>query len=334
MTRHHARTSRTLSRRGWTPYLVVVAGVCLAMLSPGLTAHAADPAVPADLEVPAGHTLFLRGRAIGTQNYLCLPTDSGLGWVLFGPQATLFNFGRQIITHFLSPNPDEEDLPRATWQHSRDTSSVWAMAIGSSSDPDFVRPGAIPGCCSRWWERSPVLAGGPGLPRPPLSSGYAPREAWRRKPAVTRLQTSERELSCLTEPSTSSISRCSSSTVPARAPTQPAGMTRWSPQRRTGTELLSTISRVRSVKAGFVHETPMSHSSHRRRASERSPGASAENAGGISGAALRQVEWGPEPRIAWLSRWTSKPAGAGTKNWLTAQARRSLIFHARSQERA
>ena len=125
MTRRHAGTSRTLARRGWTPYLLLVAGVCLAMLSPGLYAHAAVPAVPAELEVPAGHTLFLRGRAIGTQNYICLPTDPGFGWVLFGPQATLFKFRRQIITHFLSPNPDEADLPRATWQHSRDTSRIW-----------------------------------------------------------------------------------------------------------------------------------------------------------------------------------------------------------------
>ena len=47
---------------------------------------------PPGLEVPAGHTLFLQGSAIGTQNYICLPTDSGFGWVFFGPQATLFNF--------------------------------------------------------------------------------------------------------------------------------------------------------------------------------------------------------------------------------------------------
>ena len=141
MTCYHARTPRTLSRRGWTPYLVVLAGVCLAMLSPGLYAHAT---VPDDLEVPAGNALFLRAHAIGTQNYLCLPTDSGFGWALFGPQATLFKFGRQIITHFLSPNPDEEDLPRATWQHSRDTSRIWASAVASSSDPDFVRFDAIP----------------------------------------------------------------------------------------------------------------------------------------------------------------------------------------------
>ena len=52
--------------------------------------------------------------------------------------------GEQIITHFLSPNPDEGDLPRATWQHSRDTSRIWGNVVASSSDPSFVRRGAIP----------------------------------------------------------------------------------------------------------------------------------------------------------------------------------------------
>jgi hypothetical protein len=51
---------------------------------------------------------------------------------------------RQIITHFLSPNPDESGMACATWQHSRDTSTVWAMASASSSDPNFVESGAIP----------------------------------------------------------------------------------------------------------------------------------------------------------------------------------------------
>ena len=35
-------------------------------------------------------------------------------------------------------------MPRATWQDSRDTSAVWAKAIQTSSDPNFVKPGAIP----------------------------------------------------------------------------------------------------------------------------------------------------------------------------------------------
>jgi hypothetical protein len=101
--------------------------------------------VPAKIQVPEGNKMFLEGHAFGTQNYICLPSSAGFSWTLFGPQATLFNDdARQIITHFLSGNPAEGGLPRATWQHSRDTSSVWAQAIASSTDPAFVAPGAIP----------------------------------------------------------------------------------------------------------------------------------------------------------------------------------------------
>ena len=50
----------------------------------------------------------------------------------------------QVITHFLSPNPFEGGTPRATWQSSRDTSTVWAVSNVPSSDPKFVAPGAIP----------------------------------------------------------------------------------------------------------------------------------------------------------------------------------------------
>ncbi|MGH9868985.1 MAG: DUF3455 domain-containing protein [Candidatus Polarisedimenticolia bacterium] len=103
------------------------------------------PPVPPGIPAPAGTEAFLAGHAIGTQNYICLPSAVGFAWTLFGPQATLFGEGgRQIITHFLSPNPDESGLARATWQHSRDTSAVWAFATASSSDPNFVAPGAIP----------------------------------------------------------------------------------------------------------------------------------------------------------------------------------------------
>jgi len=84
------------------------------------------PAVPSDLNVNDDEVAFLMAHAVGTQNYVCLPNASGYGWVLFGPQATLFDEdGGQIITHFLSANPVENGLPRPTWQHSRDTSSVW-----------------------------------------------------------------------------------------------------------------------------------------------------------------------------------------------------------------
>src|SRR5262245_4837842 len=104
------------------------------------------PAVPADLNVNAGESGFLIAHAVGTQNYVCLPAAAGgYAWVLFGPQATLFDEdGGQVITHFLSANPVENGLPRPTWQHSRDTSRVWAALAASSTDPAYVEANAIP----------------------------------------------------------------------------------------------------------------------------------------------------------------------------------------------
>ena len=107
-------------------------------------AHPGSPSIPPTLVVPAGNKAFLVGHAIGTQNYMCLPAanPAGVSWINVGPQATLFaDNGRQIITHFLSPNPDEGGIARATWQHSRDTSAVWAV---TSADPVVVDPGSIP----------------------------------------------------------------------------------------------------------------------------------------------------------------------------------------------
>jgi hypothetical protein len=135
--------------------------VCLAALAVAFTVSWAPPAyadrvkppdMPDNIQVEEGNKAFLEGRAIGTQNYICLPSGSGFAWTLFGPQATLFNdHDRQVITHFLSPNPSPNDplgsdTPRATWQHSRDTSTVWAFATPAttSTDPAFVAPGAIP----------------------------------------------------------------------------------------------------------------------------------------------------------------------------------------------
>jgi hypothetical protein len=101
------------------------------------------PTVPPNLRVEAGNKPFLKGEAKGTQNYVCAPSaDSatGVAYVLFTPQATLFSDddGGQLITHFFSPDPDHGDpntnpavaapagAIRATWVHSHDGSSVWA----------------------------------------------------------------------------------------------------------------------------------------------------------------------------------------------------------------
>ena len=103
------------------------------------------PEVPANLTVEEGNTPYLQSRAYGTQNYVCLPSTTGVAWRLFGPQATLYppSAPIQIATHFLSPNPDEQGTPRATWQHSSDGSAVWARMVETSIDSNYVAPGSV-----------------------------------------------------------------------------------------------------------------------------------------------------------------------------------------------
>lgn len=130
---------------------------CATLLAVAFTVSVAQPAradevaitpppVPANIQVPAGNTAFLVGHGVGTQNYICLPSGTGFKFVLFTPQATLFNHAeKEAITHYFSPNPVEGGTIRATWQHSRDASTVWAKVAlrDSSSDPSFVAPGAV-----------------------------------------------------------------------------------------------------------------------------------------------------------------------------------------------
>lgn len=123
------------------------------------------PSVPPQIKVEPGNVAFLVGHAVGTQNYICLPSGTGFKFVLFTPEATLFktlfkdvNPEHQIITHYFSPNlspipPEVKDTIRATWQY-RDTSTIWAKADGSAThdtDPDFVAPDAVA------WLRLPVV---------------------------------------------------------------------------------------------------------------------------------------------------------------------------------
>src|SRR5690348_7870470 len=116
------------------------------------------PPVPTQIHLdPTLFVPFFKGRGVGTQNYICKPTGpTTVGFVLFTPQATLFNEnGKELTTHFFSPNPDEANVDttvignfqiRATWQDSQDTSSVWAKVDQSAtfiSDPAFVASDAI-----------------------------------------------------------------------------------------------------------------------------------------------------------------------------------------------
>ena len=130
--------------------------VAFAVSLPAHAGKVTPPPVPDPLKVETGSHAFLLGHAIGTQNYVCSPSataNSGVAYALFTPEATLFNDdGDQLITHFFSPNENPLDpntnaavvadgAVRATWQHSRDGSTVWAKLHPNGSVP---AQGAIP----------------------------------------------------------------------------------------------------------------------------------------------------------------------------------------------
>jgi hypothetical protein len=100
------------------------------------SAHADDTQlsnVPTEVQVLPPNKVFFVGHANGTQNYVCLPSGDGFKFKLFTPQATLFNGAdKEVTTHYFSPNPAEEGTIRATWQHSRDTSTVWGKVTGNA----------------------------------------------------------------------------------------------------------------------------------------------------------------------------------------------------------
>jgi hypothetical protein len=145
--------SRILRVAGVTALAMVFT---LSLPQPAHADHVTPPPVPDDLKVEAGNTPFLEGHAVGTQNYICLPCPnatttaamcpdtSGFAWNLFTPQATLFNDnGKEVTTHFFSPNPEEGGRIRASWQDSHDTSRVWGGNAIASLDREFVAEGAI-----------------------------------------------------------------------------------------------------------------------------------------------------------------------------------------------
>ena len=132
----------------------IVAAFTVSSPQPAHARNITPPAVPFDLRVDlAKNEAFLEGNAVGTQNYICLPTEDGFQFMLFTPEATLFDSvdGKQVTTHFFSPNTNpvqpanssELGKIRATWQHSKDTSIVWGGNAIPSTDANFVAKDAI-----------------------------------------------------------------------------------------------------------------------------------------------------------------------------------------------
>jgi hypothetical protein len=148
----NARASRYTSRLVRVACTAILAAASTASLAHGHDGHddhgdeIRQPAVPANIRVDSDNRVYFVGHAVGTQNYICLPSGTSFKYTLFTPQATLFNEAdKEVITHYFSPNPEEQGTVRATWQHSRDSSRVWGAAppADTSTDANFVKPGAI-----------------------------------------------------------------------------------------------------------------------------------------------------------------------------------------------
>jgi Protein of unknown function (DUF3455) len=147
----HRNEFENRTTRGILPIAGATALAAALTISSAQPAHADEitpPDVPAQLAVNDGSRPFLKGRGVGTQNYVCLPSGSGFDWNLFTPEAVLLDVdGSQLTTHFFGPNPDENRTIRAAWRDSRDTSTVWGAAVAtatSQTDPQFVAKNAIP----------------------------------------------------------------------------------------------------------------------------------------------------------------------------------------------
>ena len=150
--KHYNALSNQTTRRILPIACATALAVAFAVSLPAHAGQVTPPPVPPELKVDAGNHAFLVGHAFGTQNYVCAPSATGVAYVLFTPEATLFNDdGDQLITHFFSPNLDQDPgdpnidpkvvadgAIRATWVHSRDGSTVWAKAKAS-----VLVPGAI-----------------------------------------------------------------------------------------------------------------------------------------------------------------------------------------------
>jgi hypothetical protein len=141
-----------------------------ALSQPAFAGQVTPPSVPADIEVPAWNKAFLVGHADGTQNYVCRPSaasPSGVGYVLFTPQATLFNDDdRQLITTSSAPTPTRLTLTRVQrwWPMARFAPRGSTRGTRARSGPRCTNPLDVPlerslstglrltGSCSMWLE--------------------------------------------------------------------------------------------------------------------------------------------------------------------------------------
>ena len=78
--------------------------VALALVGSAGAAQAAEPGIPADIQVPEGNKLYLEAYATGVQIYDCVAIGDGYGWGPATPRADLYaDNGKLFGTHYAGP---------------------------------------------------------------------------------------------------------------------------------------------------------------------------------------------------------------------------------------
>ncbi len=130
------------------PIVAGIATLFLAASAPANQARSQDALAP-----PKGNVQFLSARAVGTQNYICLPNAADpklTAWTFFGPQATLSiplsgDYELDVAEHLLSTVAGTTLTPSSactesgtssqqycpTWRSPVDQSTVWGKKVAS-----------------------------------------------------------------------------------------------------------------------------------------------------------------------------------------------------------
>jgi hypothetical protein len=129
------------------PMCVVLAAVAALPLAQVADAKTDAPDVPGDIQVEAGHKVFLSGHAIGVQIYRCNATSGGFAWGLVAPRANLYDdHGKLIMTHYGGPTWEAGDGSKVVGardgQVTVDSTAIpWLRlrAVSTSAGPDGDR---------------------------------------------------------------------------------------------------------------------------------------------------------------------------------------------------
>jgi uncharacterized protein DUF3455 len=128
----------------------------------------AEPDVPGEIAVPAGHKLFLVAHAVGVQIYSCNATGTGFTWGLVAPRADLFDQnGKLVATHFGGP----------TWKWKDGSQVVAQRDTGVTVDPTAIAWLRLSAVSTSAGEDGDRFAGTSFIQRIATTGGLAPRGA-------------------------------------------------------------------------------------------------------------------------------------------------------------